>query len=100
MKITLEKITFDPMEETLKQEITKDISNFKLDLFEDEMDVHLYLEDKKSIILNCGRIMDFEYPEKSKEQKVKNKGISVGQYRALNISFSYHDKAYTIQSHI
>jgi hypothetical protein len=101
MKATLEKIAFDPMEESLKKEIKEDIFNFKLDLYEDEMSAHLYLKSKTDIILNCGRIMEFEYPEESKEQGIKNKGISLPNgYRALNINFLYNNKRYTIQSHI
>ncbi len=100
MKINLEKITFEPMEENLKQEIKKDVSNFELELYEDKMSAHLYLKSKDNIILNCGDIMSFEYPKDSQEQNIVNPGISTGNTRAIKINFLYNNKRYTIQSHI
>ena len=100
MKVDLAKITFDSMEEDLKKEIKKDISNFELNLYENDMSVHLSLKSKEDIILNCGNIMNFEYPKGSQEQNIVNPGISVEHTRAIKINFLYNKKRYTIQSHI
>jgi DUF2075 family protein len=97
MTIDLEQITFGPMEESLKQEIKTDISNFKLSLFEDKMSVNLYLKSKEDITINCGAIMSFKYPEKSQEQRMDNPSILIGYNRAINIHFLYNNKNYTIQ---
>lgn len=100
MKVNLEKITFYDVEKSLKREIKKDISEFDLDLYEDKMEVHIYLKSKEMIILNCGKILDFEFPKNSQEQKMINKNVSIQKYRGIGIMFLYNNKKYFIQGKI
>lgn len=100
MKIDLETITFVKIDENLKQEIKKDISKFELSLFENKISAHLYLESKERIILNCDRIHSFDFPKKSREQSLRNEGISVKGYRAIVLMFSYNHKRYFINGYI
>ena len=104
MKIDLEKITFDNINESLKQEIKKDISEFELNLYENKrggkISVHLYLKDEKSIIINCGELMQFDFPENSSNQSIHNKNINVGYNKAIDIMFNYNNKRYFIQGYV
>jgi hypothetical protein len=104
MTIDLEQITFGPMEESLKQEIKADISNFKLNLFKEEIRVkrvHLDLINEEYIIIDCGIIKEFEYPIKSREQRIENECVSINDgCKAINIYFLYNNKNYSIYSYI
>ncbi len=100
MKTNLEKIVFYDIEKNLKQEIKKDISEFELNLSENKMSISLYLKSKEQIILNCGKILDFEFPKNSEEQKIRSKNFSIQKYRGIEIMFSYNNKKYLIQGKI
>jgi hypothetical protein len=94
----LETIAFENMDENLKKEIEKDLSNFKLELDDNEISIHRYLGSEKNIVLNCGKIISFEYPLCSKNQKILTKTAKTNP--GINIQFWYNNKTYLIYSSI
>jgi hypothetical protein len=101
MAINLERATFSGMDEELKKEVKKDVSKFGLFLGDEYGEVRITKphEDTNLIVLNCGHIVQFEYPKGSKNQKFENGGKKGKRFKEdteVDINFNYHNKFYRI----
>lgn len=82
-----------------KEKIKKDISNFNLNLLDEEINVRPYENIKTQILLRCGRIIEFEFPPGSQDQTITNLNLS-GDRKQIRIGFTYNNESYWIQGQI
>jgi len=96
MAINMRKTTFMNMDKNLKRQVKKDVSN--LELFVDRnsfISVDNCNNDGSLIVLKCGGIKYFRYPENSEKntfepKEQKRRGVEV------EFSFNYHNRKYII----
>jgi len=96
--VDLEKVIFDSsVNKKSKKEVQKDLLNFELISAELNEGVDMRViqpYDNDLFVLNCGQIINFKFPEGSKDNKVENDCPP-----DVKISFNYNNKEYEICGH-
>jgi hypothetical protein len=103
--INLEKIVFSSkISPQLKKEIEEDISEFKLNASDLEEDINVKIsiiqdsaQNKPSIILSCGYIKEFKFPDESSKNTISGRDSKKTQIGMI-IAFNYNNKIYEIYS--